>query len=139
MLGSAPAATLPPRHDEHREGMAMSEHAAMVDGGGSSPLGATAVVLGASMAGLCAARVLSSRFERVLLLERDELPEGPEASPLVPQGRHPHLLLPAGARLLEGWFPGILEELRAGGAVDVDLCRDFYWYQGGGCQRRPAS
>jgi 2-polyprenyl-6-methoxyphenol hydroxylase-like FAD-dependent oxidoreductase len=98
-----------------------------------------AVVIGASMAGLCAARVLSTRFDRVEVIERDELPDGPEARPRVPQGRHPHLLLAAGARLLEGWFPGILEDLRAGGAVDVDLCGDFYWYQSGGCQRRPAS
>ena len=117
----------------------MSEHAAMVDDGGSDPVGATAVVIGASMAGLCAARVLSKRFGRVVVIERDELPAGPEARALVPQGRHPHLLLAAGARMLEGWFPGILDELRAGGAVDVDLCEDFYWYQGGGCQRRPAS
>ncbi|HEX7275916.1 MAG TPA: hypothetical protein VF244_00940, partial [Acidimicrobiales bacterium] len=55
------------------------------------------------------------------------------------QGRHPHILLAAGARLLEGWFPGILDELKASGAVDVDLCEDFHWYQGGGYQRRPAS
>jgi 2-polyprenyl-6-methoxyphenol hydroxylase-like FAD-dependent oxidoreductase len=91
------------------------------------------------MAGLCAARVLADRFESVVVLDRDELPRGPESRRQVPQGRHPHLLLTAGARLLEGWFPGLLDELRAGGAVDVDVCRDFYWYQAGGCQRRPIS
>jgi 2-polyprenyl-6-methoxyphenol hydroxylase-like FAD-dependent oxidoreductase len=48
-------------------------------------------------------------------------------------------LLVAGARLLEGWFPGILDELSASGAVDIDICGDFYWYQAGGCQRRPVS
>jgi 2-polyprenyl-6-methoxyphenol hydroxylase-like FAD-dependent oxidoreductase len=102
-------------------------------------IGTAAVVIGASMAGLCAARVLSMRFDRVLVVERDELPDGPDARRLVPQGRHPHLLLPAGARLLENWFPGILDDLRASGAVDVDLAKDFYWYQSCGCQRRPAS
>ena len=102
-------------------------------------MGDTAVVVGASMAGLCAARVLADRFRSVVVLDRDELPHGAEPRRLVPQGRHPHLLLTAGARLLEGWFPGISEELRAGGAVDVDFCGDFYWYQAGGCQRRPAS
>ena len=75
----------------------------------------------------------------VIVIDRDELPDGPEPRRQIPQGRHPHLLLTAGARLLEGWFPGIIDELRAGGAVDVDICGDFYWYQAGGCQRRPAS
>ena len=91
------------------------------------------------MAGLCAARVMADRFESVVVIDRDELPNGSEPRRQVPQGRHPHLLLTAGARLLEGWFPGILDELCASGAVDVDICGDFYWYQAGGCQRRPAS
>ena len=34
-----------------------------------------AVVLGASLAGLLAARVLSEHFTEVVMLERDELPE----------------------------------------------------------------
>ena len=107
--------------------------------GANRLVGETAVVVGASMAGLCAARVLSERFATVVVLDRDELAGEPEPRRLVPQGRHPHLLLTAGARLLEGWFPGLLDELCAGGAVDVDICGDFYWYQAGGCQRRPAS
>ena len=102
-------------------------------------VGDTAVVVGASMAGLCAARVLSERFGTVVVLDRDALPEGPEARGQVPQGRHPHLLLVAGARLLDRWFPGLVAELEAGGAVDVDLCRDLYWHQSGGVARRPAS
>jgi 2-polyprenyl-6-methoxyphenol hydroxylase-like FAD-dependent oxidoreductase len=102
-------------------------------------IGHNAVVVGASMAGLCAARVLSERFERVLLVDRDTLPDGAEPRARVPQGRHPHLLLTAGVRLLEGWFPGIVDELEAGGAVDIDLCGDVYWYQTGGAARRPPS
>lgn len=91
------------------------------------------------MGGLCAARVLSDHFEHVLVLDRDELPNGPEARHQVPQGRQPHLLLVAGARLLEGWFPGIVEELLDAGAVDLDLTADFWWHQGGGVARRPTS
>jgi 2-polyprenyl-6-methoxyphenol hydroxylase-like FAD-dependent oxidoreductase len=102
-------------------------------------VGDTAVVVGASMAGLCSARALADRFESVVVVDRDELPHGPEPRRQVPQGRHPHLLLVAGARLLEAWFPGILDELRASGAVDIDICGDFHWYQAGGCQRRPVS
>jgi 2-polyprenyl-6-methoxyphenol hydroxylase-like FAD-dependent oxidoreductase len=107
--------------------------------GSARRAGERAVVVGASMAGLCAARVLAERFDEVLVVDRDALPEGPDARGQVPQGRHPHLLLIAGARLLEAWFPGIVDELEAGGAVDVDLSHDFYWYQGGGVSRRPVS
>src|SRR5215207_6821101 len=95
-------------------------------------VGETAVVVGASMAGLCAARVLADRFESVVVIDRGELPDGSEPRRQVPQGRHPHLLLTGGAQLLEGWFPGILDELRANGAVDIDICGDFYWYKAGG-------
>src|SRR3712207_1766410 len=117
------------------EGGAMSPRTST----GPRPIGRTAVVVGASMAGLCAARVAAERFDRVVLVDRDALPAGAEARPHVPQGRQPHLLLVAGVRLLEGWFPGIVDELLAGGAVDLDLCADFHWYQGGGVFRRPAS
>jgi len=102
-------------------------------------IGRAAVVLGASMAGLCAARVLSERFDEVVVVDRDALPDGPQWRKQVPQGRQPHLLLVAGARILEGWFPGLIDELEAAGAVDVDLCADLFWYQGGGVFRRPQS
>ena len=102
-------------------------------------VGESAVVIGASMAGLCAARVLADRFEHTTVLDRDDLPDTPTWRRHVPQGRHPHLLLAGGARLLEGWFPGIIDQLYDGGAVEVDLCADLYWHQGGGLFRRPPS
>jgi glycine/D-amino acid oxidase-like deaminating enzyme len=102
--------------------------------------GAHAVVVGASMAGLCAARVLADRFDRVSIVDRDPFPtDSRQPRGQVPQGRHPHLLHVAGARLLAGWFPGIIEELYDGGAVELDLCADFYWHQEGGVARRPAT
>ncbi|RFU22177.1 FAD-dependent monooxygenase [Geodermatophilus marinus] len=96
-------------------------------------------MVGAGMAGLCAARVAAERFDRVLVLDRDTLPPAPAPRARVPQGRQPHLLLPAGARCLEGWFPGLVDDLVARGAVPLDLCADFYWHQCGGVLRRPAS
>ena len=105
---------------------------------GNHPIGDRAVVVGASMAGLSAARVLADRFGEVVVVDRDRL-DGDDPRGQVPQGRHPHLLLVAGARLLERWFPGLGEELEAGGARPVDICRDISWYQSGGVQRRPAS
>src|SRR5437773_9861526 len=55
-----------------------------------------AVVIGASMAGLLAARVLTDHFARVTLVERDELPDGPLPRKGVPQARHAHILLVRG-------------------------------------------
>jgi len=104
-----------------------------------SRVGANAVVIGASMAGLCAARVLGERFDHVTVIDRDTLPGTTTWRNQVPQGRHPHLLLAAGARHLDAWFPGIVDELYARGAVEIDLTADLYWYQGGGVARRPAS
>jgi 2-polyprenyl-6-methoxyphenol hydroxylase-like FAD-dependent oxidoreductase len=83
--------------------------------------------------------VLADRFDHVTVVDRDTLPEAPAWRNQVPQGRHPHLLLARGAQLLEGWFPGIIDQLYAGGAVEIDLAADMHWYQGGGLARRPAS
>jgi len=103
-------------------------------------VGEHAVVVGASMAGLCAARVLADRFARVSVVDRDTFPtDQRQPRGQVPQGRHPHLLHIAGARLLDGWFPGIVAELYDGGAVELDLCADFYWHQAGGVAQRTAT
>jgi flavin-dependent dehydrogenase len=67
--------------------------------------GSHAVVIGGSMAGLLAARVLASHFERVTLVERDALPEGMDARKGVPQGRMPHVMLPRGQRTWSGYSP----------------------------------
>lgn len=76
-----------------------------------------AVVLGGSMAGLMAARVLSDHAEEVLIVERDST-EGTGPRPGVPQGTQVHALLPAGQTQLERWFPGFTDEAVAAGAPD---------------------
>jgi 2-polyprenyl-6-methoxyphenol hydroxylase-like FAD-dependent oxidoreductase len=78
-------------------------------------LGAHAVVLGAGMSGLLAARVLADHFERVTVVERDLLPDEARPRRGVPQARHVHVLLPRGGRLLEDLFPGFLDELAEAG------------------------
>src|SRR5262249_21834298 len=64
-----------------------------------------AIVLGASMAGLGAARALVDHFERVTLVERDELSTGTANRKGVPQAQHAHGLLPSGYRVLHDYFP----------------------------------
>ncbi|MFE9566565.1 NAD(P)/FAD-dependent oxidoreductase [Streptomyces sp. NPDC006487] len=87
-----------------------------------------AVVLGAGMAGLLAARVLAMRFSRVTLIERDELPQGePVLRPGIPQSRHAHILWSRGAELIELMLPGITDKLVAAGAGLFDSPRDFLW------------
>jgi 2-polyprenyl-6-methoxyphenol hydroxylase-like FAD-dependent oxidoreductase len=79
-------------------------------------LGERAVVLGASMGGLLAARVLADFYQTVTLVERDVLPDEPANRRGVPQGRHVHALLARGAQTLGELFPGILDELVDDGA-----------------------
>jgi 2-polyprenyl-6-methoxyphenol hydroxylase-like FAD-dependent oxidoreductase len=89
------------------------------------------VVLGASMAGLLAARVLSERFERVVMIERDPLPPIGEHRRSVPHGRHLHGLHPRGREILDELFPGFTETLTASGAVGCDVLGDLRWQLSG--------
>ena len=68
--------------------------------------GEHAVVLGASIAGMLAARVLADHFDTVTVVERDVLGDAPETRRGVPQGRHLHGLLLRGAQALDELFPG---------------------------------
>jgi len=72
----------------------------------SSFIGRRAAVIGAGIGGLTAARALADHFERVLVLERDNLPGDPLDRHGVPQGRHVHALLAGGQRALAELFPG---------------------------------
>jgi 2-polyprenyl-6-methoxyphenol hydroxylase-like FAD-dependent oxidoreductase len=82
-----------------------------------------AVVLGGSIAGLLAARVLADRYERVTIVERDPLDAGISDRPRrgVPQGAHAHGLLAAGLRVIEELFPGATDELVAAGVPTGDV------------------
>ncbi|NJP43294.1 NAD(P)/FAD-dependent oxidoreductase [Actinacidiphila epipremni] len=93
-----------------------------------------AVVLGGSIAGLLAARVLSGHAEEVLVVERDDIAASGafggarDPRPGVPQGTQMHALLEAGRRLLDNWFPGFTAELVAGGATSADTGRGVHSY-----------
>lgn len=83
-----------------------------------------AVVIGGSIAGLLAGRVLADAFEQVTIIERDHFPARPEARKGVPQARHVHVLLKRGQMILEDLFPGIDAELTAAGVPTVDWIAD---------------
>lgn len=90
-----------------------------------------AVVLGASLAGLTHAVPLARRFDRVTIVDRDLVPEGPEGRRGVPQGAHVHLLVPGGMQRLEALLPGVLEDLAARGAHLI-ASPEWHFRMGGG-------
>lgn len=91
-----------------------------------------AVVLGASMAGLLAGRVLADAYEQVTVIEKDSLGAAGGPRPGVPQAGHPHLLLGAGQRTIEDFFPGFDEDVRAAGGLVIDWSTDLHYYDEGG-------
>ncbi|MFI8067934.1 NAD(P)/FAD-dependent oxidoreductase [Streptomyces sp. NPDC086033] len=87
-----------------------------------SPIGTTAdaVVIGAGMAGLLAAAVLSGSGRTVTVLERDTAATAPAPRDGVPQGRQPHVLLHRGLCEIEELLPGLRQQLVAAGGVPLD-------------------
>jgi 2-polyprenyl-6-methoxyphenol hydroxylase-like FAD-dependent oxidoreductase len=94
-------------------------------------LGRHAVVIGASMGGLLAARALADHYERVTVIDRDTLAAEGEPRKGVPQGRHAHGLLARGREVLEQLFPGLSEELVAQSALYGDVAGDVLWFNHG--------
>ncbi|NUS14421.1 MAG: FAD-dependent monooxygenase [Streptomyces sp.] len=99
-------------------------------------IGGHAVVVGASMGGLVAAAMLSQRYDRVTVIDRDTLPDAPTDRRGVPQSGHAHALLISGRQVLEQVFPGLTDELVAGGAVTFDAGSDLLFHQMGSLRTR---
>jgi len=87
-----------------------------------------AIVIGGSIAGLIAARALSDYFQRITILERDEIENRPVIHKSVPQGNHLHALLNGGQRVLSALYPGFTDDLRGLGANRFTIGRDVAWY-----------
>jgi 2-polyprenyl-6-methoxyphenol hydroxylase-like FAD-dependent oxidoreductase len=107
-------------------------------------LGENAVVIGGSIAGLITAGVLSPFFERVTILERDEIADHPAIHKSIPQGNHLHLMLLSGQRVLSRLYPDFTETLQELGAVrlrwgkdNTTLLPDGKAYSPGGTVREP--
>jgi 2-polyprenyl-6-methoxyphenol hydroxylase-like FAD-dependent oxidoreductase len=79
-----------------------------------------AIIMGGSIAGLCAAAALAKNFDRVTVLERRSEP-GPRATRGVPQGHQPHVLLSRGQMIMNELFPGAFAALERAGSIRGDL------------------
>ncbi|MGB3295435.1 MAG: monooxygenase [Phormidesmis sp.] len=91
-----------------------------------------AVVVGGSIAGLLAAKVVSEVFDRVTLIDRDPLPLSPQPRRGVPQSVQPHVLFTRGFQIMEQYFPELGKALQAEGAVMIDWGREFRLFNLGG-------
>jgi 2-polyprenyl-6-methoxyphenol hydroxylase-like FAD-dependent oxidoreductase len=90
-----------------------------------------AVVLGGSIAGSLAARVLADTCEQVTVLDRDVFPDVAQPRHAVPQGHHIHALLARGQRVLEEIFPGFTNDLISRGVPVGDFGTSLSWYFNG--------
>jgi 2-polyprenyl-6-methoxyphenol hydroxylase-like FAD-dependent oxidoreductase len=91
-----------------------------------------AVVLGASIAGLFAGRVLADFFDEVLLLDKGKLEEGPAPRKAVPQGSHIHAILTPAVDVLKRFLPEVIADLDNGGAHIFDAGRNWRFHIYGG-------
>ncbi|MCK9904039.1 FAD-dependent oxidoreductase [Frankia sp. Cpl3] len=98
-----------------------------VNGG---PAGTRAVVLGASVAGLLAARVLADHVDEVIIVEGDDVTGSAHGRHRggAAQGRHLHALMERGRQILEELFPGLTAELAAGGVPAAETLVGTRWY-----------
>ncbi|MBZ9638987.1 NAD(P)/FAD-dependent oxidoreductase, partial [Streptomyces sp. PSKA30] len=74
---------------------------------------------------MLAACALAAFADRVVVVERDVLPEGPEPRKGLPQARHAHMLWSGGVRALEELLPGVVGVLRAAGARRAPVTTDM--------------
>ncbi|MGA0594997.1 FAD-dependent oxidoreductase [Enterovirga sp. CN4-39] len=87
-------------------------------------IGRQAVVVGAGIAGLAAARAVADFVEHVVVLERDKTQATGEPRPGVPQGRQPHVLLAGGLGAFAYLLPGIEADLHRAGALPLEAGHD---------------
>ena len=98
-------------------------------------LGEHAIVMGASMAGLLSARILSDYFKKVTVIERDKLNDRAENRKGQPQAGHGHGILPSGMAILDRYFPGLGDAVHESGGVMADLGSSFIWHVLGGYRK----
>ena len=91
-------------------------------------VGKQAIVIGAGMAGLMAASVLSKCFTSVTIIERDTLPSEPVPRRGVPQGAHVHTFLGFGVKAMDRLKPGVMDDIYDAGVVKIRRNLDIWFH-----------
>lgn len=94
----------------------------------STKCGNHAIVIGGSIAGLFATRILSDHFKLVTLIEQDFITEEIREYRGIPQSRHAHVLLAKGFEIASQLFPNLEDSLRDAGAIEIDIGEEVSWY-----------
>lgn len=93
--------------------------------------GERAIIIGSSIAGLCAARVLADAYAEVVVLERDPKPDSFSSRRSVPQGEHFHVLTEAARASIEDLFPGYCNDVLDRGGLKIDAGTDWEFFMEG--------
>lgn len=88
-------------------------------------MGKRVVVIGGSIAGLLAAKILSPYYNEVVIFDKDELGIYPKNRKMAPQSNHVHIVLKAGEEALNRVFPDFTKEMLHSGAVSVDMTQEM--------------
>ncbi|WP_329216893.1 pyridine nucleotide-disulfide oxidoreductase [Streptomyces sp. NBC_01485] len=78
-----------------------------------------------ALTGLGGPAGLADRVDRVVVVERDVLPDGPAPRKGLPQARHAHMLWSGGVRAVSDLLPGITEALQDAGARRTPVTTDM--------------
>ncbi|WP_067480537.1 FAD-dependent oxidoreductase [Nocardia amamiensis] len=90
-----------------------------------------AVIIGASLGGLFAARVLADTFPTVTVMDRDSLPDEPMTRHCTPQSKHVHILLARGREIIDELFPGFTAQMIAAGCPTGDCQSEIGFHNDG--------
>jgi len=94
-------------------------------------LGKHAVVIGASVSGMLAARVLADFFEKVTIIERDPPPGSTSTRKGVPQRNHSHVMLKRGEKIIEDLFPNIYKNMAVEKEIPLANANNTSWFHFG--------
>ncbi|MFJ3835435.1 FAD-dependent oxidoreductase [Streptomyces sp. NPDC090054] len=95
-----------------------------------------AIVIGAGITGMLAAVALREVTDEVLIVENDELPDGPLPRKGLPQARHAHSFWSGGVLAAETLLPGVTDRWMAAGARRIPIPTGMVGFSSEGWFRR---